>query len=64
METPAKVHEFPSTEGGDPNSLPQDAMKVSVVQSLPEDALEAFLVDLALSLWLLRQEPKPLAKCA
>lgn len=64
MKTPAKLHVFPSSAGGDPNALPQDAIKVAVVQPLTEDAMDAFLADLALSLWLLRQEPKALGKCA
>ena len=64
MKTPAKLHVFPYTEGGDPNALPQNAIKVAVVQPLTEEAMDAFLADLGLSLWLLRQEPKALGKCA
>jgi hypothetical protein len=64
MKTPGKLHMFPSSDGRDPNALPQDAIKVTVVQPLTQEASDAFLADLALSLWLLRQEPKALGKCA
>ncbi len=65
MKTPAKLHVFPSTvKGGDPNALPRDAIKVAVVQPLKGEAMDEFLADLALSLWLLRQESKALGKCA
>jgi hypothetical protein len=64
MKTPAKIHVVPSSDVGDPSALPQDAIKVAVVQPLTEESMDAFLVDLALSLWLLRQEPKALGKCA
>jgi hypothetical protein len=64
MKTPAKVLVFPSPDERELSALPQDAIKVAVVQTLTEEATEAFLADMALSLWLLRQEPKDLAKCA
>jgi hypothetical protein len=64
MKRPAKLHMFPSSDGGDPNALPHEAIKVAVVQPLTEEAMDAFLADLALSLWLLRQEPRALGKCA
>jgi hypothetical protein len=64
MNTPTKMHVFPSPGPETQNALPQAAITVAYVQPLSEEETEAYLVDLALSLWLLRQEPQTLAKCA
>ena len=64
MKTPTKIHVFPSPRPETLDALPQDAVTVTYVQSLSEEATEAYLADLALSLWLLRQEPQIIAKCA
>jgi hypothetical protein len=64
MNTSPRIHTFPSPSPRSSDALPKDAITVAHVQPLSEDAMEGYLADLALSLWLLRKEPLPLAKCA
>jgi hypothetical protein len=64
MNTPGKIHIFPSPSSESSDAIPEDAISVAYVQPLSEEATEAYLAELALSLWLLRQEPQTLAKCA
>lgn len=64
MNTPTKIHVFPSPNPEHSDVLPQEAITVAYVQPLSEEVTEAYLADLAISLWLLRHEPQTLAKCA
>jgi hypothetical protein len=64
MNTPTKIHIFPSPRPESSDVIPRDAISVTYVQPVSEEATEAYLADLALSLWLLRQETHTLAKCA
>ena len=64
MNTPANINVFPSLSPENSDALPQEAITVAYLNPLSEEATEAFLADLALSLWLLRNESQTLAKCA
>lgn len=64
MNTPAKMHVFPSPGPETSDALPQAAITVEYVQPLSEAETEAYFADLALSLWLLRQQAPPLVKSA
>jgi hypothetical protein len=56
MSELAKVHEFP----GD-SVFPEDLIKVAVLGPTSGEPLDGFLAEIAISLWLLRQEPRTLA---
>ena len=52
----AKVHEFPVSP-----VFPGDLIKVALLGPSADEPLEGFLAEIAISLWLLRQEPRALA---
>ena len=64
MNTPTKIHVFPSPRPESADAISGNAISVTYVQPLSKEATEAYLADLALSLWLLRQESHTLAKWA
>ena len=64
MNTPTRIHVFPALSPVSSDALSEDAIAVAYVQPLSEEATDAYLADLALSLWLLRQELPVLEKSA
>ena len=59
MKEYAQVHEFPASP-----AFTGDLLKVDVSGPSTDESLEGFLAELAISLWLLRQEPRGLARSA
>lgn len=64
MKTSTSIRVFPSPSPENSDALPQEAITVAYLNPLFEESTEAYLADLALSLWLLRNEPQTLTKCA
>ena len=56
MKELAKLYEFPASP-----VFQGDLIKVAVREPSTAEPLEGFLAELAISLWLLRQEPRALA---